>query len=280
MNDTLACRDNPKPIAKWVIKEDLSKIDAFVSDQRLSLNEYKTKHQEHISIQKPNDTKTSSFRLNTEISGAYNLQVILLFISVFFVAFVKYNNKRIKDIFLAPFLFDGSRVLLKEGNLYNEFLIIPLTFNFIIVIAIIFYKLLGESIGNLLLIKNSAINFLIICGIIAITLIFKVIATWLCSKLFDKEKFLHYYTSLLSISISVQGLYLLPLALIMLVYSEIEIFYVALLWLVISFFYRCYQLFRNGVSKFEFSKFHIILYLCSLEFLPLALAIKVFELQK
>ena len=72
------------------------------------------------------------------------------------------------------------------------------------------------------------------------------------------------------------GVFLLPLLFILLVIPEIYVLYGILFIVSIVFLIRWIQVISLGISITHFNFFHLILYLCTLEIIPMVVLIKIF----
>ena len=74
------------------------------------------------------------------------------------------------------------------------------------------------------------------------------------------------------------GLLLLPLIVIMLFAMVEEVVYVGILLIITGLLFRWFQTFYFGKKLGDFSLFHLFMYLCTLEIVPLLVLIKLLEI--
>ena len=105
-----------------------------------------------------------------------------------------------------------------------------------------------------------------------IKMLLVVLAGWTFNTLHMAKKQLRiYFNSNITL-----GVILLPLLFILLIIAEIYVLYSILFIVAIVFLIRWIQVISLGISITRFNFFHLILYLCTLEIIPMVVLIKIF----
>src|SRR5690606_35048337 len=175
--------------------------------------------------------------------------------------------------------FYNDRVLLqinKEDTLYSSW---PFVF---------LYILFGFAVGLFVYLCNayylqdayhSGVNtFLGISIFIMVLFILKIIVTRLIGVVFDMQRIVREYVSILYLSYFNAALVFLPVVLILSLVPQVQ-----MVWLIPATFIAVMGLFvfrfiktaTNVLTNHRFSKFYLFIYLCCLEIAPILILVKV-----
>lgn len=238
-----------------------------------------------IDISLPNFSLNPNLQSNTEILPPLPFEPIhhRSETNMFFVYFgilllwSVFYQKNIKGLISIGRSFISNNSLFQELNDksgYNGLVSFGMFFSGIVVISIFFFQLIQNT--NIpfswidLLTSKTTILFI---GIFLIVVLFvKAIIILGSSFLFKTPQIFNTYLSLNIISIQMIGVFLFPLIILISFSYSLNPALLAALGvgiLSISFFYRLIRLFFLGVKQTNSQVFHIILYICALEILPL-----------
>jgi hypothetical protein len=188
-----------------------------------------------------------------------------------------FYQKNFKGLISIGKTFISNNALFKELNDksgYNGLVSFGMFFSGIVVISIFFFQLIQNiniPFSWIDLLSSKTTIFFI--GIFLIVILFvKTILILGSSFLFKTPQIFNTYLSLNIISIQMIGIFLLPLIVLISFSYTLNPAWLAILGITIlslSFFYRLIRLFFLGVKQTNSQVFHIILYICALEILPL-----------
>lgn len=185
-----------------------------------------------------------------------------------------YHEKRIKLLGSAIFKRSSALQLIRESPVYSHRSFFPLLSIYIITVTLFIYESTeilspGSSDG----IKTLIIFAEFLGAYIAYSLL-KILAIWLISITFKNTDTAREYIQNILIYNLVLGILLLPMLLLM-IYTYREVFlYITVAITAIILVLRFIRGIAIGLSDPKFSLFHLFLYLCTLEILPLAFAAK------
>lgn len=203
------------------------------------------------------------------VLGAIGL--LLLFLGVVRVSF----PNEVLSIIQA---FYNDRMLLqvnKEDTLYSSW---PFVF---------LYILFGFAVGLFIYLCNAYYTggnylgverFLAISLVVMLLFILKIIATRLLGFIFDLQRIVREYVSILYLSYFNAALVFLPIILVLsLVPGDYVVWIVpvALIVVLCLFVFRFAKTARNLLTNYPFSKFYLFTYLCCLEIAPILILVKV-----
>ena len=214
-----------------------------------------------------------SFQQKPELN---NTTLFIVYIAILLL-WSFYYQKNKKGLIVIGKTFISNNALFQEvndksGN--NGFVSLGMFFSGITVISIFTYHLIGHiSIPILLIDLYSSNSTIVILGFgILLYLLFKTIIILLSSFIFNSSSTFTTYLALNVNSIQLIGALLYPI-IILISYG----YSLNSLWIVsfgvfiisVSFLYRIVRVFFLGVKQTNSQVFHIILYICGLEILPI-----------
>ena len=185
-----------------------------------------------------------------------------------------YYEKRLKLIGASIFSRSTALQLIRESSIYAHPSFFPLLAIYIISVTLLIHQAVevfapGSAEG-----MKSLLVFLQFLGIYMGYSLFKILLIWLISITFKNTETAREYIQNILIYNLVLGIMLLPL-LLLIIYTYHELFlYIAAGLALIMIGLRFIRGIAIGLSDSNFSLFHLFLYLCTLEILPLAFTAK------
>lgn len=164
---------------------------------------------------------------------------------------------------------------IKEINIFNEIQSLLLFISYILNFSLLLYFLTGLYGGQSA--NNQGFHFYLkICLVFTLANLSKFLIVGLSGAIFKTASKTHEYLSMNVIFGLISGIFLLPF----LVVSHYSVApYLIVVYLVLLGIIYLYQLFKNffiGATVIKFSRFHLFIYLCTLEILPVVILIKLF----
>jgi hypothetical protein len=204
---------------------------------------------------------------------AYILLGLLLGIALLWY----FEPERLAAIFNFPsFVSQTGRkesVYNSPGLLTSSFFFI----NYLVTLSLFIFLLIGQFIPGLKSTNPSDSIFLYISVIILIIFIYRVLFIKLTGFIFQTT-FISKQQLLLYVNInSLTGLALLPVLLLTLYTSVDWLIYLGIFILLIIYAFKWFQTFFLGKFVNGFSVFHLFMYLCTLEIIPLLALIKLLK---
>jgi hypothetical protein len=186
-----------------------------------------------------------------------------------------YHEKRLRLLGSSVFKRSASIQLIRESPVYSHRSFFPLLLIYIISMTLLFYQSVEiTSPGSTTGLKTLLV-FLEFLGIYIAFSVLKIVLIWLISITFKNSETAKEYIENILIYNLVLGILLLPvLLLIIFTYHEFFLYFAGGLALIMMFL-RFIRGVAIGLSDSKFSLFHLFLYLCTLEILPLLVAAKI-----
>lgn len=187
------------------------------------------------------------------------------------IYFVKY--KRISQIFKAFYLPHFTNQLVREGLVQREFFTLPLLLINYISLAMLINKTLNYFFG----INTDFRFFLLILGVLTAFFVVRILMINLAKWTFRTNKETTEYNTNTMIFSIVIGMFLVPS--VFLIYylqnpfSEFFLYFVLII-IAILILYRTFRSFLIGISAQGHDLYYFILYLCTIEILPLVVTVK------
>ncbi|MFL5754072.1 MAG: DUF4271 domain-containing protein [Bacteroidia bacterium] len=202
--------------------------------------------------------------------------VFVLLFSFILLVYLRVNSsRRFFQIIRAFFSLSYTRQLVREEYRLNKGTSIALIVLFIITASIFLYKL-NSYYGFVEFSIPGFPSFLVICLSILFVYSLKILINRLLSFLVDETERLDEYIFNVFMMNKATGFFLFPVV-IALQYIKVDPHYLFVCGLVIAGFFYAIRLFRGFVIGYAgrgISIFHLFLYLCTLEILPLVVLIK------
>lgn len=200
----------------------------------------------------------------------------MLLLSLILLAWGKFFfRRRLSLILRAVAARNYANQLIREGNIFYERIGLVLFLVYIISMSLFVY--LGIPVlAEAGLAIETPIPFLMIVGFFPAFWLLKVLYVHVLSALFKTGS--HSGEMLVSMYIYnlFTGIVLLPLLACM-AYADARLFfYITLIIIILIYFFRLLRAFVIGIRLTKFSLFHLFLYLCTLEILPMIVLAKIF----
>lgn len=206
--------------------------------------------------------------------------IVLLLLILAIIAYLRVNYyKRFTQLITASFDFQLSNQMVREESVLTQRVSLFLTGIFWVSLPLFclqVFKIFHFSIfdaGR----YGEPLVFLTLFSIVVVVYGIKVFSIRLIGKIFKIEKEMEAYIFNIFLYNKLSGLLLLPLVILIRVMSLdfVKVFFVAgLAILGLSFLARIVRGIFIGLSGKGVSIVHLVLYFCTLEFLPLVLALK------
>lgn len=199
---------------------------------------------------------------------------IAMLVSLILLVWMNYRTRRrLNQLIGAFFSARAFNQFLREGDIRREQIIFPLIAVYLLTIPALFLELLTKIEGYGSFFRLS--SFFLVLIFLSAGWFVKTTAIGLSGSIFREKDAATIYNAYNLVVNFVMGIFLLP-ALIVITYTSYEfIDWIVFLIVVIVLIYRIVRQFFFILSTRKFSLFHIFLYLCTLEILPLLLIIKV-----
>ena len=187
------------------------------------------------------------------------------------IYFVKY--KRISQIFKAFYLPHFTNQLVREGLVQREFFVLPLLLIYYISIAMLIVRFLNFFVG----IGTDFKFFLLILGVLIALSLVRTFIINLTKWTFRSYKETSEYNTNHVIFSIVTGLFLVPSVFLVYYlqqpYSEFLLYFVLII-IALLMVYRTVRSFLIGMTSEGHFLYYFILYLCTIEILPLVVTVK------
>ena len=226
-----------------------------------------------ISIKNTKQLPPKNFELR-----AYNSPNILFFTFIFvLISWGYYYQKHAKGLRSIISSFFNSSTFFNELNDRsgaNGFVSLGMFLLGIVNLTVFGYQLFAELHVPFLLFdfNNTGLTLIIIGFSIILSLFLKTMIVLVSGIIFNESSTFQAYLSLIIISIQILGLVLFPFT-VLHTYAHVidpqTIVTLGLISMTLIYFYRLFRSFILGVRQAKGQVFHIILYICTLEILPL-----------
>ena len=209
----------------------------------------------------------------TFVSAGWNF--IILFVVMILVVINKFfAPKRFAAIITLPFQSGGGEKMIRDNNLFLNFVSLSIVVSFILMISMFiqkFYIIYGRH--NIL---HDNLNFFWKVTLVVTTLlIFEYLLTLFYSWLFKSEGMLLLYLSLLISTMASSTLILIPTIMVLLFYPYKWFFILILVILLMLFIIRFIKLLIEVLMFSKLNFVNIFLYLCTVEILPILVMSKI-----
>lgn len=217
--------------------------------------------------------ETDAERPHRESWVLATIGLLLLFLGIIRIAFPS-------EVLSIVQAFYNDRVLLqvnKEDNLYSSwpFVFLYILFGFTAGLFVYLCNVYYAGSGH-----HGIDRFLGISLFVMLLFILKIITTRLLGFIFDLQRMVREYVSILYLSYFNAALVFLPIVLVLSLVPRAYAVWVIPTTLVIVgglFIFRFAKTARNLLTNYPFSKFYLFTYLCCLEIAPILILVKVWE---
>ncbi len=187
-----------------------------------------------------------------------------------------FYHRRVRQVFQAPFSKRFINQLIRDGNLFKERVSVALGTLYLLTFSLLLYQV-NEMILHTAFfhLPPWGIYSLILLGVTCYWL-GKIITIQFLSVVFNTMTTTRAYLLNTLIFCLIIGILLLPLLVLVLYLKSILILWICLICFTLIFIFRVMRGFFIGISLTKFSYLFLFVYLCSLEFLPLLVLVKIF----
>ena len=262
------------------LKSDSIKQNNFFATKYLIINKVKTINQTYSPTIFSNHLLVAKDKQSTEMSNHTYYDCLLLVHLLGFILFtwvIVYFRKRLNQIFNSLFSNRAINQLIRDGDLLKEVILIPLMSIYFITITLFilyFFKYYYNLHQPFLIYLYFFLNLFIMI----ITLFsFNVVLSRFISNIFKNQDATYYYLLNSYISNIIIGLLFLPLLFLFTFSDKIISDKILIICIIIIIFINLIRIIKNIISGINYSKFsslYLFLYLCTIEFLPIILLIK------
>lgn len=257
----------------WVKAPDPGRPNRFV-DSLISL--YKVENLDFTSWAKKFQKKVNRYNEGQPLpKGEIWVIWAVIFLVVFF-AILKYSfSKELSSIVQSFYSNQVLSQINKEDNLFSSWPFVFLYILFGLTIGMFLY--LAGKYWQLSYSVDGFELFLLLSAIVIGLFTFKIIVLRLLGFLFDIQRLVREYVSVLYLSYFNTAIIFLPLviAFSLTPYGFAEIYsYIAVIMLLGIFIIQFFRAGANILSNYRFPKVYLIIYLCALEFCPLIILFK------
>jgi hypothetical protein len=185
-----------------------------------------------------------------------------------------YYFKRVKQILKAPLTRRFLNQLTRDGNLFKERVSIAIGIVYVLAFSLLIFQF------NTLVLKapvrgtHGFQQFLIITLLFTLFWFIKIFAIQFLGFVFKTRATTREYLTNILIFSLVSGLIILPVLIVAIYLKSVLLIYCCLSLVVLFFFFRLVRGFFIGINLTKFSYIFLIVYLCSLEILPLLILVK------
>jgi len=179
-----------------------------------------------------------------------------------------FYTKRLKQIFKSLFSLRFQGMLVRDGNIFKERISIALMIIYLISTSLLAYLVCTRILNyNLLQLDNFKL-FSFIMLVVILMWIMKNMVNTIIGKVFKNPVILsEYILSNFIFNITI-GSILIPILILAVYLPSVYMIYLCVLIWVFAFIYRLIRLVFTSLSYTKFSLFNRILYLCTVELMP------------
>ncbi len=194
-----------------------------------------------------------------------------------FATIVKYlYGKRLNMITKA---FTGSRYvnqLMREGNIFNERITLPLFIIFLLNTSVFLWLSASHFALELNIFNNKYLFFLSIISLILIYYFLQITGAGFWGYLFKAKHLAYQIKIIIQIFNMALGLILLPLIPFLIFSPQKILFFISIILIIIILVWKILRIIHINFNEPKFSQFYLFLflYLCSVEIIPMIIVIK------
>jgi hypothetical protein len=197
--------------------------------------------------------------------------VILAWLKLFF-------NKFIDQVIVSMWNFQLGSKFLRDQGIFSRRIGFVLNINFLLIFGLFIYVVFAHFNINPLSLKPFA-AYLLYTGILTILLLIRCILTSLTGKIFNREESFREYLYHILIIYKNMGIVFIPIVFcIAYIQENLRIYFIifALVLIILAYIFRFIKGFQLIIKK-DVIIFYLILYLCTLEIIPVLFYYKFFS---
>jgi Domain of unknown function (DUF4271) len=204
------------------------------------------------------------------------LSLILLVCIVVYILTQYFNFNKVRQIYMAFLAKHHSDHLNRESNLLTETVSLPLQLVSLFSMAS-FLFLVFRFYNTEELIKDGFVSFIfLLLGILGLWFLKLLVIRW-SGFIFKTENSAKEYNANMLVFLIINGLVLLPVSVLSLFVDERNCLYLGFALSSVIYFMWILRGISIGRSEYNFSALHLFLYLCTVEFLPLLVLLKLIQ---
>lgn len=215
-----------------------------------------------------------NLKIREEYNHPYWVSGIIIICFILFAWGRLFFRRRLDMIFRAVFAKNYANQLIREGNLFNERIGLVLFLVYLQIIALYVYLSL-PLFPEIRPPFDGGVLYLAIVGFFIAFWIFKLVLSKAISLLFNTGEQAGELLANMYLFNLFAGIVLLPLVACMAFANREIFFYISLLLIILIYAYRILREAQVGFKIIKFSPFHLFLYLCTLEILPIIVLAKI-----
>ena len=257
-------------INRHILIDSIMKANVF---ERLDLDAWFKKYSKF--------KKLNRFRIGSPLPKGRTWVPVFIFVLLAVFAVLRMSfAKQLQDIVQSFFSSRGLNNLNKEDNAFSSWPFLLLFIQFGFIIGMFFY--LVAQYYQLAYIHQGWRFFVSVSVLIIILYALKILLLRLLGHLFNIQKAVNEYISILYLSYFNISLIFIPV-IVAFALSPLKygIYYIviAVILLVVTFTFQFIRAGINILSHYRFSKFYLFMYFCALEICPILILIKAIGLQ-
>lgn len=223
----------------------------------------------------PNHNQNKTF--NNDINPDWLIAIIIG--SLIILAWLKlFFNKFFDQLIVSMWNFQLGSKFLRDQGIFSRRVGLVLNINFLFTGGLFIYLVLSHFNFNPLSLKPFS-AYILYTAILTILLLIRYILTTLTGFIFNKKEYFREYLYHILVIYKNLGIFLIPIVFcIAYIQENLRIYFIifALALIVLAYFYRFIKGFQLIIKKDVFI-FYLILYLCTLEILPVLFYYKFFS---
>lgn len=258
-------------------KASLQNLSKRETDSAYRLFSNYSDYQSKNLIQTAQKDPIPKFKRKTEnqMNDAFLVSTIILILLAIWIRL--FYGKYMQQIFKASVNYQLSYKLLRDKNLFSKRIFFMLNLLFILAAGLCTIQVL--KIKHITLTENAYYDFVLVTGILTFALILRIISSYAVGIIFDNLTLFQEYIHNLFIYNKTFGIVLLPFILVLPFVPELlkhillyTLFLIAIMYLLL----RVVRSIKIILNK-DILLFYSILYLCTLEILPILVGAKIFK---
>ena len=213
--------------------------------------------------------------LRTEVNDTWEI-IFMIFMMSFLASINFFWNKKVKQMLRAFGSITQTNLLMKEENiLYRSGII---TINILFLLSISFFLFKASVFYGIRFLHGDILSFLQVLVIVIMIFSVKTLSMRITGVLLKSEELFEKYNFNLFLLNNVLGLTLLPVIICISFFTIINeslFIYIGIAIIILFYLYRVFRGYKISRSEHHVSQLYIILYICTLEILPLVILTKV-----
>lgn len=211
----------------------------------------------------------------------FGVASVLLFAFILFVWLYASNSRRLNQVIKAFYISRFSNQLGRDELSLGNRVSIFLSSLFVITLSLFIAQVINYF--QFYKIENEVWFIIQLAALICVIYGFKIVIVRLAGFIFQSQKEVAEYSTMIFLFCNILGLFLLPIVVciafvkevspLVFIYSGFSIF-------VLLLFVRLLRGVVIGINSIRVSKFYLFLYLCTLEILPFVIMVKLFVMNK